>query len=84
MVWFFERNQESMRLITAYDNDTKEFVATVMWSHGRDDQTRFASLDAFRNWLTSLEDSLAREHWRSTGPPVLLPDGWPDERLERS
>ena len=81
MVWFFERDQERLRLHTAYDNDTKEFVATVVRSQGRHDQTRFSSLNSFRQWLQAFEASLEREQWKPDGPPIVLPEGWPDERL---
>ena len=81
MVWFFEREQESLRLHTAYDNTTKEFVATVTWSHGRSDQTRFSSIDAFRDWLEKLEAALGQEEWKREGPPIKLSDEWPDARF---
>lgn len=29
MLWFFDREEESLRLETRYDNDRAEFVATV-------------------------------------------------------
>ena len=81
MVWFFEREQESLRLHTTFDNTTQEFVATVTWSHGRSDQTRFSSIAAFRDWLKKLEMSLEEGDWRRDGPPLKLSDQWPDERF---
>jgi hypothetical protein len=81
MLWFFERGPDTLRLHTAYDNEMKEFVATVLWSHGRRDETRFATIDAFRDWLKAFEATLEEERWESHGPPVVLPEGWPDKPL---
>jgi hypothetical protein len=63
----------------AYENQLQEFVATVSCSHGGEDQTRFASIGAFRDWLKHLETSLTRDQWQLDGKPVMLADGWPDQ-----
>jgi hypothetical protein len=81
MVWFYERGQESLRLHTAYDNDSHEFVVRVTWSHGRTDETRFSNLRAFRDWIEAFERTLDHEQWKNDGGPIVLPDGWPDRRL---
>ena len=81
MLWFFERNKESLRLETRYDNDSKEFVVTVFWSDGRQQTERFTDVELCRTWLTGLEQSLASEHWVMSGSPVVLPHGWPDRPL---
>jgi hypothetical protein len=79
MVWFFERGQETIRLVVTYDSATKELVATVMWSHGRENQTRFATVDAFGEWLTLFEADLDKDQWKPDGRAILLAEAWPDK-----
>jgi hypothetical protein len=81
MIWLFDRDQETIRLHTFYDNDRKEFVATVKWSDGREEQRRFDRITAFRDWLQSFEVALEEDRFRQQGPPVVLPEGWPDTPL---
>jgi hypothetical protein len=57
----------------------KEFVATVMWSHGRQNQTRFTTVDSFGQWLTSFEADLEKAQWRPDGRAILLAEAWPDK-----
>ena len=80
MLWCFERHNELLRVETRYDNETSEFVAIVRHPDGREETHRFATADAFRSWLTAFEQTLAAEQWTSQGPPLFLPEGWPDER----
>jgi len=70
-----------MRLRTAYDNETKQFVAKLAASDGSEQELRFDTADAFRGWLQALEARLEREDWTPDGPPTLLPTGWPDRPL---
>jgi hypothetical protein len=81
MLWFFERNEESLRLETRYDNDTSEFVLMVRWPNGREQTERFIDREAYRVRLVALENGFQTERWVRHGPPVILPDGWPDEQL---
>lgn len=81
MIWFFERESESLRVETRYDNDTSEFVAIVRYADGREQTHRFTKMDEFRAWLVAFEQSLEADHWVSQGGPSFLPNGWPDERL---
>lgn len=81
MLWCFERENETLRLETRYDNETSEFVVIVRYPDGREQTQRFKENDAFRAWLVAFEQSLEAEQWTSQGAPILLPDGWPDKRM---
>jgi hypothetical protein len=69
-----------MRLRTAYDNATKQFVATLAGCDGIEDHVRFDSREAFRAWLHALEARLEREHRDAAGDPVVLSTDWPGKR----
>jgi len=81
VLWLYQREKETIRLRTAYDNAAKQFVATLMASNGHEQHVRFDSADAFRAWLQALEIRLERARWTAAGDPVLLPTGWPHRRL---
>jgi hypothetical protein len=80
MLWFFEREQDSVRLETRYDNDTAEYVAIVTYPDGRRETERFTDSEMYRRWLDSWERTLETDHWTRRGPPVVVPDGWPTRR----
>jgi hypothetical protein len=80
MLWFFERDQRSVRLETRYDNDTAEYVAIATYPDGRKETERFGNADLYRRWLETWEKTLEAERWTRRGPPVVVPDGWPDRR----
>ena len=75
MVWFFERNRESLRLETRYDNDTAEFLLVTHSPDGREQTERFTDAMTFRQRLEALERQLEADHWTQHGP-VFLHDGW--------
>jgi hypothetical protein len=80
MLWFFDRNDESLNLETTYDNDSRQFVAVVRYPDGREEVERFVDNDAFGKWLASFERTLDGQRWRSRGGgPLVLPYGWPDK-----
>jgi hypothetical protein len=81
MVWLFERDDESLRLETRYDNDTAEFVAVVHYPDGRERMERFDEIDEFRAWLVAFERNLNIQRWADKTGPIILPYGWPDKRL---
>jgi secreted trypsin-like serine protease len=81
MVWCFERDAESLRLHTSFDNDTYELVVTVHWSDGREHATRFTNLRTFGDWIKAVMATLEQEHWIRRGSPIVLPCGWPNSRL---
>jgi len=83
MLWFYTRDEQSLRLETRYDNDTQEYVAIVLRAGGQPETKRFTTGDAFHAWLRSLEQTLTAEHWASDGSPHILLDGWPDKTPPR-
>ncbi len=81
MVWFWTNGTSELELETRYDNDTSEFVMTVRSPDGTQTSERFKSLKAFRVRLVELERRLESDHWRNTGPPLFIPEGFPNKRL---
>ena len=78
MVWFFDRDAESLRLETRFDNDTSEFVGVVRYPNGQGVERRFMNGEEFRKWLEAFESALAGERWQGRRGPITLPYGWPD------
>jgi len=81
MIWFFERDQESLELETRYDNDRSEFVAVVRYPDGHEKTERFRGSHEYGLWLEALERDLAVERWTARTGPAILPDGWPHKRV---
>jgi hypothetical protein len=81
MVWFWTRANQQLQLDTWYDNDTAEFVVTVHRFDGPEETERFRDIAAFRARLVVLERQLETEHWTHEGPPIIIPDGFPNRRL---
>lgn len=48
MLWFFERDDEFLKLETRYDNDTSEFVVIVRYPDGHQRSERFPDGDTCR------------------------------------
>ena len=65
MVWFFDREQESLRVETRYDNDASEFVVVVRYPDGSDRTERFATLEDFRRWVDAFDRVMREQHWAS-------------------
>lgn len=82
MLWFFERDDESLKLETRYENETSEFVVVVRYPDGREQSERFTDGPSCRGWLEAFEQNLAVHHWAGRSGPIILPYGWPDKRLK--
>ena len=80
MIWFFGRDDQSLRLDTRYDNDTSELVVMLHHPDRRAQTERFTNPEACRTWLLALEHNLELQHWTRHGSPVFLPYGWPHRR----
>ena len=76
MLWFFERDEERIRVETRYDEQGGTFIVTMHWPDGRDELHRFDAEEACRTWLRELEAKLRTEAWTQDGPPIILPYGW--------
>ena len=79
MVWFFERSNDKMEIETRFDNDMFEYVIVVRESDGRERTECYADSGSFRSRLVALEQELQAERWHNTGPPLFLPNGWPQK-----
>ncbi len=81
MLWFFQRNDESLKIETQFDNDKAEYVAVVRYPDGQEQAQRFSNGDEFGKWLETFEQHLVHDHWtRRPEGPVILPYGWPNKR----
>jgi hypothetical protein len=81
MLWFFNRHDQRLDVETRYDNAAAQYVLLVHWPDGREDTERFMDLEAYRQRLIALEHQLEVEQWVRHGPPIIVPDGWPDRRF---
>jgi len=81
MVWFWLREGEELQLETMYDNDAEQFVVRILYPNGETRTERFVKLDEFRSRLVQLETEFERERWKNSGPPLLIPEGFPNRRL---
>jgi hypothetical protein len=83
MVWFWTRDTDELEVETRYDNETSEFVVNVVSrKDGRRDTERFKDIEAFRARLVLLERQLEAKNWRNSGPPLFIPEGFPNRRLK--
>jgi len=81
MLWLFERNEQSLRLETHYDDKTSEYVVIVRSQDGEDNK-RFGTAHEFRSWLAMFEQRVEAQRWAlHSGGPVALPDEWADQWL---
>lgn len=80
MLWFYSRDRETLHLETRYDNQTREYVAIVIYPDGHREATRCATAKALQAWLLAFEEGLAADRWSQDGGPLILRDGWPTTR----
>ena len=81
MIWFFERDDESLRLETQYDEKAAEYVIVIRYADGQMRVERFKDLETFRVWIETFDRELTFEHWTSRSGPIILPYGWPNKRV---
>jgi len=77
MIWFYSRDDQWMRLEMRYDNDTAEFVVVLRHPDGRQGTERFPDLSGFSKCVVALEQRVKDEDWSQSGPPLLVPEGFP-------
>ena len=78
MLWFFDRGNEVLEIETRYDNATSEYVLELRAPTVPPTVERFQTAGDFQRRLIEIEEGLGGQRWRRTGPPLILPDGWPD------
>jgi hypothetical protein len=83
MLWFFERSDEQIEVETRFDNATREYVVIVRRPDHPEEASRFADSESLRLRLAELTHELEEDDWLTSGPPVILPDGWPDKPPSR-
>jgi hypothetical protein len=83
MIFIFERGASIIELETRYDNDTSEYVLELRQPDTSDQLERFENAGAFRERLAEIERGLEGRKWRRSGPPVLVPEGFPTQRPPR-
>jgi hypothetical protein len=80
MLWFYERDTQSIELETRYDQETREYVILVRHPGGQEEAERFPDPESCRLWLVAFENRLEHDQFVRRGPPVFLPYGWPGGR----
>jgi hypothetical protein len=81
VLWFFDREHESLCIETRYDDDTFEFVALVIEPNGRQRIKRFPSRDGLWAWLNGFTRTLQNQRWRLRGGgSITLPYSWSTNR----
>lgn len=75
MVWFFERDHESLRLETRYEKDVAEYVLIMHMPDGSQQVERFTDEANFRRRLEALDQQLRDDQWNQSGL-TFLRDGW--------
>ena len=83
MIWFFERDSETLELKTRYDNETSEYVLEIVAPGDTRPTERFPDAPAFRARLVEIELELGHQHWQPNDAPVVLADGWPNRTPPR-
>ena len=81
MVWFFRRRRERVQMDTFYDNEANDFVMRLHYPDGRRHIERFDTLSNFREGLKRAEQRLVVDQWEQDGTPIIIPDGFPNRRL---
>ena len=76
MVWMYERGAEILKIETRYDKASAAYELIWHRPDGTHTVEQFASETTFRVRLEAVEAVLHQEQWLTSGPPVILKDGW--------
>jgi hypothetical protein len=79
MLWFFERSDEQIEVETRFDNTTREYVVIIRRPDQKVESSRYRDPESLRIRLAELTEELESDDWLTSGPPVILPDGWPNK-----
>lgn len=79
VIWFFERDDQTLRVETRYATDTAEYLLVICWPEG-DECERFTSVAGFHARLVQIENRLEEKRWSRVRRLVIVPN----ERPRRS
>jgi hypothetical protein len=79
VLWFYSQDLLTVKIETRYDNDTEEYVLIVHRPSEDRQEERFVTLRMFRERILELQKQIRAEGWTQDGPPMIVPDGWPDK-----
>ena len=71
MLWFFQRDDEYLRIETTHDRETGAFALTVDRADGPPETEVFVDQAAFESRLEALEQQLAADRWTPKGSALL-------------
>jgi hypothetical protein len=78
MLWFFQRDNEHLRIETTHDRTTGAFSLTVHMSDGSSLTETFPDQATFEQRLEVLEEQLTADRWTPNGSALL-----PKQRPQR-
>ena len=76
MLWSYLRGGDVFHVEATFDKTTHEFVLRFRMGDQNERIERFNDEIAFRARLETLDEELTAQSWGSSGPPVILKDGW--------
>ena len=74
MIWFFERENELLRIETSYDRVTGVFLCRIRRQDGSEQVEQFSSEAVCQQRFTSLDRQLRAEHWTLRQVEPLTPE----------
>jgi hypothetical protein len=84
MIWTYERDDgTTARVETSFDDDTSEYVLRFVDPILGFRVERFGDASAYEHRLKVLEAELTANEWHLSGPPKIVPEGFPRTRPEK-
>jgi hypothetical protein len=71
MVWFFEREDETLRISTTYESVSGVYALTMHRQDGTDTTESFPTKAAFHKRLQEIERGLLTDSWSAAGWSLL-------------
>lgn len=71
MVWFFEREDETLRISTTYESVTGVYALTMHRQDGPDTTETFSTKATFHTRLQEIERGLLSDSWEAAGWSLL-------------
>jgi hypothetical protein len=76
VIWFFQRADEEMRVITRFDRNSEEYVVEIEWPQRDKIIERYTDYGAFNVRVQRLHMELLESRWAQNGTPAVMNDGW--------